>query len=71
MATPTQMTEASKKDDNMTLSKIPCIHYPLCFQKDNQKKVQALINSGSDVNTMTPAYALKLGLQVRQTDVGA
>lgn len=33
--------------------------------------MRALINSGSEVNTMTSAYTLKLGLQARQTNVGA
>ena len=33
--------------------------------------MQALIDSGSEVNAMTPAYASKLGLTIRKTDVGA
>ena len=65
------MTDASKKDDNGVLARVSCIHYPLCFQKNNQNKVQALINSSSKVNAMTPAYASKLGLRVRQTNLGA
>ena len=33
-------------------------------------EVQALIDLGNEVNAMAPAYAKKLGLQVRKTDVG-
>lgn len=37
------------------------IHYTLCFKKD-QAKIQALVNFGGEVNTITPAYAKQLGL---------
>ena len=67
-ATSTPVTEASKEEE-VALARIPCIHYPLRFQKDTNK-VQALIDIGSKVNAMAPAYVLKLGLQVCQTDVG-
>ena len=61
------MTEASKE---ATLERVPCIRYPVRFKKD-QDDTQALIDSGSEVNAMNPAYAKKLGLRVRQTNVGA
>ena len=61
------MTETSKEDD-VLLQRVPCVHYPIQFKK---KEVQALIDSGSEVNAMSPAYASKLGLRVRHTDVGA
>ena len=61
------MTETSKEDD-VSLQRVPCVHYPIRFQK---KEVQALIDSGSEVNAMSPAYASKLGLKVHHTDVGA
>ena len=64
------MTGASKEDE-VLLERVPCIHYPLRFRKDKENEVRALIDSGSEVNAMTPAYASKLGLRVRQTDVGA
>ena len=54
----------------MTLERVPCVHYPLRFRKDIAD-VRTLIDSGSEVNAMTPAYASKLGLRVRHTDVGA
>ena len=63
------MTETSKEDD-VTLERVPCVHYPLRFRKDTAD-VRALIDSGSEVNAMTPAYASKLGLRVRHTNVGA
>ena len=49
---------------------IPCIYYPVQFKKDTAE-VRALIDSGSEVNTMAPVYAKKLGLRIRKTDVGA
>ena len=59
------MTEASKEG---VLQRVPCIRYPVQFQ---QEGVQALLDSGSEVNAMTPAYAEKLGLTTRKTDVSA
>ena len=52
------------------LDRVPCIHYPAQFKKDTAE-VQALIDLGSEVNAMAPAYAKKLGLRVRKTNVGA
>ena len=40
---------------------VPCIHYPVQFRKDITK-IQALIDSGNEVNAMASAYAKKLGL---------
>lgn len=50
------------------LKHILCIYYPLYFRKD-QPKIQALIDFGSKVNAMTPAYAKQLGLQTWKTYV--
>ena len=55
----------------MILDRVPCIHYQVQFQKDKEVIIQALIDLGSKVNAMTPAYAKQLGLQVRKTDVRA
>ena len=52
------------------LDKISCICYLVQFCKDKGKDVLAFLDSGSEVNTMTPAYAAHLGLKVRVTDVG-
>ena len=50
--------------------RVPCIHYPVRFQED-QEQVRALLDSGSKVNAMSPAYAERLGLKTRKTNVGA
>ena len=67
-ATSAPVTEASQED--VVLDRVPCICYPIRFKK-SEVQVQALLDSGSEVNAMTPGYALKLGLKVRPTDVGA
>ena len=54
----------------MFLEPMLYIYYSLQFQK-NTTGVKALINSGSEVNVMTPVYALKLGLNIYPSDVGA
>ena len=61
------MTKASKK---ASLERVPCIQYPVRFKKD-QDDTKALIDSGSEVNAINPAYTKKLGLRVRQTNVRA
>ena len=55
----------------IVLDRVPCIHYPVQFRKDQGAIIQALIDSGSEVNAMTSAYARKLGLWTQRTDVGA
>ena len=61
------MTEASQ-EDVVALDWLFCICYPIQFKKN---EVQALIDSGNEVNAMTPGYASKLGLKIRPIDVGA
>ena len=61
------MTNANKEAN---LECVPCIWYPVQFKK-NQDNSKALIDSGSKVNAMNSAYAKKLDLRIRQTDVGA
>ena len=58
------------EDTSRPLERVPCIHHPLRFRKD-LRETRALIDSGSEVNAMTPAYAAKLGLGVRETNIGA
>lgn len=60
------MIKACKKD--VVLDHVPCIHYPVCFQKD-QDKLLALIDLGSEVHAMTPTYISKLGLKACLTNV--
>ena len=71
LATSASVTGASKETPEMVLNRVPCIYYPLQFRKDKKETIQALIDSGSEVNAMTPAYAKKLGLRTRRIDVGA
>ena len=61
------MTETSK-EDNVTLQRIPYVHYLIQFKK---KEVQALVDSGSEVNAITPAYAANLDLKIQKTNIGA
>ena len=61
---------ANKKAQEVILDRVPYIHYPIQFQKEKEV-IMALINSDSKVNTMTPAYTFKLGIQVWKTNVGA
>lgn len=54
----------------LLLKRMPYIYYLFHFKKDHEK-IQALINSGSEVNAMTLAYTEKLGFQTWKTDVKA
>lgn len=45
---------------------VPCIYYPVKFWK-SEETIQAEIDLGSEVNTMTPAYAAVLELKVCST----
>ena len=63
------MTEASK-EGHVSLEWVLCIYYPFYFRK-NTIGVRALIDSGSEVNAIIPAYTSKLGLKVYSIDVGA
>ena len=51
-----------------------CIRYPVRFRRkndeDEDKDVRALIDLGSEVNAMHPAYATKLSLHTRKIDIG-
>ena len=53
------------------LERVPCIHYSVQFEGINKTQVQALIDLGSELNAMTPAYASRLGLPAYHTNVGA
>ena len=57
------VTETSKE-----VVRVSCIHYPIPFQEE---QVRALLDSGSEVNAMSPAYAKRLGLKTQKTNVGA
>lgn len=61
------VTEISKKK-NIILEKVLFIYYLLCFQKKTLE-IKALIDFNCKVNTITPIYALKLGFEIRNTNV--
>ena len=65
------MTNTSRK---ATLERVPCIRYPVQFRqkndKDKDKDVRALIDFGSKVNAIYPAYTTKLGLRTKKINVG-
>ena len=58
------------EDHQLVLDYVPCICYLIWFKK-SKVQIQALIDSGSEVNAMTQEYASKLGLKIYTTDVGA
>ena len=70
-ATSTPVTLARKKGvgENLgaNLARFPCIRYPINFGK---KSVLVLLDSGSELNAVHPAFAKELGLPIRPTDVG-
>ncbi len=55
----------AKKEEE--LERVPCIWYPVTF-KD---QIEALLDSESEVNTMSQAFAHQLGLSIWKTNVGA
>ena len=67
LATSVPVTETSGKEVDVRVS---YIYYLIRFQED-QEQVRALLNSGSEVNAMSPAYAKRLGLKTRKTNVRA
>ena len=67
MATSTPVTASSEAN---TLQCVPCIYYPVQFQRDQAGEVNALIVSDSKVNVMTPAFAARFGLFIHPTGIG-
>ena len=53
------------------LQYISGIWYPIQFQGGQAEEVKALIDSGSEVNTMTPIVAAQLGFSIRPIGIGA
>lgn len=60
----------TEDNQEVTLEDIPCIQYPVQFQKD-KNGIQVLLDLGSKVNAMNSAYNKKLRFRVRQSDVVA
>ena len=72
LATSFSVTGASREAPKMrVLDRIPCIRYHVQFCKNKSKDILVLLDSGSEVNAMTPAYVVHLDLKVRVTNVGA
>ena len=53
------------------LDRVLCIYYPMQFRKDKGKDVLALLDSESEIDTMTLAYAAQLDLKVQKINVSA
>ena len=65
LATSTLVTGAREE----ALERVPCIHYLVQFKDTDKAPVQALIDSGSEVNAIHPTFAKQLGLPIQSTDV--
>ena len=57
-------------DGGEKVVKVPSIYYSIQFQK-GQEQEKALLDSNSKVNGINPAFARKLSLNIRKTNVGA
>lgn len=57
-------------NSSLLVERLLCIYYLVRFKKD-KTKVQALIDTSSKINAITPAYMAKLGLKVQSSDVKA
>ena len=53
-----------------TLQYVPCIHYLIQCQGGQAGEIRALIDFGSKVNVITPAFVAKLGFSIYQTGIG-
>ena len=69
--TSTSVAGAKKTSKVRVLNQVPCICYPVQFQKGKDSNVLALLDFESEINIMTPAYAAQLGLEVQKTNIGA
>ena len=77
MTTSTSVTEDSEKAivDAKKLEQVTCIQYPIIFPggitKDGSilDPMSALLDLGSEINAMHPAFAKKLGLVVQTTNI--
>lgn len=63
------MTGASIRVKNQQLEYVCSIQYSMQFE--GHFIIQTLLDSGNNVNAMTPAYATIFGLPICSTDIGA
>lgn len=61
-------TSVSVTVGSQEVVKMPCIYYLVQFK---DKKVKALLDGGSKINTLNPNYAEKLGFKIWKTNIGA
>ena len=66
----TSVLVTNNGDEEVVLRKIPCIHYPVQFQK-NKEQVKALLDSRNKINAMNSDYVRKLGLNIWSINVRA
>ena len=52
------------------LERVLCIYYLVQFKGTNKNQVQALINSGSEVNAIHPSFVKQLSLSIRPIEIG-
>ena len=72
MVTFALMTGASKKAPKVVFDRVLYIYYPVQFRKDKEgATIQALIDFGSEINAMTPAYDKQLGFRTQRIDIRA
>ena len=57
------ITNSDKK-----IVKVPCIYEPIWF---HEKQERALLDNGSEVNTINLSFARNLGIKARKTNVKA
>ena len=67
-STPVTIAKEEMFGENLgaNLAQVPCIRYPINFGK---KSVSALLDSGSEVNSVHPAFTKELDLPIRPTDM--
>lgn len=70
MVTSLSTIEAGIEDTLCLIKKVLFIYHLLRFQKDLHK-TKALIDLNKEINTITSAYAVKLNLKIRKTNIGA
>ena len=52
------------------LDRVLCIYYQVKFRNNKGATIQALINSGGEINAITLTHTKKLGLWTQRNDVG-
>ncbi len=69
MAVLATSTSTTDKKTEKELERVLCIWYSVTYK--DQDQTETLLDSGSEVNAMSQAFAQQLGLKIRKTNVGA